>query len=80
MLSSQADAEAPELECESPIHTTEASGNIWQLAAEEGDLDELRYLEGFEFTAKHGEDPATTFTIQRSSHGPLLPLAHQPAR
>ena len=68
VLSQQANAEPPDLEGESPIHTTEVSGNTWKLGAGEGDLNELHHLDGFEFTVRPGEDLPTTLFRQIAEH------------
>ena len=64
MLSSQADAEPAELECENPVYTAAGSDNIRKLVAEESELSELHHLDGFEFTVRPGEDLAITLFRQ----------------
>ena len=64
ILSSRADAEAPEFAFENPIYTTEVSGNTRKLVAADGDHNEPRLPDGFEFTAKPGEDPSITLLRQ----------------
>ena len=64
VLSQQANDEPTELDCEDPVDITEASGNTWKLGTGEGDLNELRHLDGFEFTVRPGEDLPTTLFRQ----------------